>query len=430
MARGLREAARDLGEAVRRGALPLGGAPRPGRGVRQGRRRGAPVAATPTSYSSETGATPAGDDDDDGQRARVRRPRCPRAPSPPTRRSPHCARSSPATDARRHPFADAGRAPHEARSPHEGGRASARPGRCAAGPPRPAARVAACRSPSATSRRCCPWWVARGGCRPRPWSSARWHRTTRGSSPGAARAGFSHSLLGIVTVDLAVGLLAFVVWRRWAQAPGARPRAAAGGGAAAAATGAGRARPALGGARAWCWGRSPTSSGTRSPMPAAGASTSCRGCTTEHLGARLHVGPGTSAACSGCVVAGRLERCVGSARTDPDGDGPARARPRPRSAWCARGRGRRWSAALFGLLRFVGSARGGALRRRSRSVAPALAVGVVLACALWWVRVRTPRRGRGSPRVACPAWHAASRRTRRSTSRGCSSSPGPGTTWC
>src|SRR6478609_5937229 len=32
-------------------------------------------------------------------------------------------------------------------------------------------------------------------------------------------AGLSHSLLGIVTVDLAVGLLAFVVWRRWAQAP-------------------------------------------------------------------------------------------------------------------------------------------------------------------------------------------------------------------
>ena len=29
----------------------------------------------------------------------------------------------------------------------------------------------------------------------------------------------SHSPLGIVTVDLAVGLLAFVVWRRWAQAP-------------------------------------------------------------------------------------------------------------------------------------------------------------------------------------------------------------------
>jgi hypothetical protein len=32
-------------------------------------------------------------------------------------------------------------------------------------------------------------------------------------------AGLSHSLLGIVTVDLAVGLLAFVLWRRWAQAP-------------------------------------------------------------------------------------------------------------------------------------------------------------------------------------------------------------------
>ncbi len=32
-------------------------------------------------------------------------------------------------------------------------------------------------------------------------------------------AGFSHSLLGVVTVDLAVGLLAVVLWRRWAQAP-------------------------------------------------------------------------------------------------------------------------------------------------------------------------------------------------------------------
>ena len=76
-----------------------------------------------TSYSSETGATPATTTTRAAPLAR--RLRCPRAPSPPTRRSPHCARSSPATDARRHPFADAGHAPHEARSPHEGGRASA-----------------------------------------------------------------------------------------------------------------------------------------------------------------------------------------------------------------------------------------------------------------------------------------------------------------
>lgn len=32
-------------------------------------------------------------------------------------------------------------------------------------------------------------------------------------------ADLSHSPLGVVTVDLAVGLLAFVLWRRWAQAP-------------------------------------------------------------------------------------------------------------------------------------------------------------------------------------------------------------------
>ena len=85
-----------------------------------------------TSYSSETGATPASTTTTRAARP-VRRHRCPRAPSPPTRRWPHCARSSPATEPRRHPFADAGRAPHEARSPHEGGRASARPGRARRG---------------------------------------------------------------------------------------------------------------------------------------------------------------------------------------------------------------------------------------------------------------------------------------------------------
>ena len=37
---------------------------------------------------------------------------------------------------------------------------------------------------------------------------------TRGRSSG-----LSHSLLGVVTVDLAAGLLAFVLWRRVAQAP-------------------------------------------------------------------------------------------------------------------------------------------------------------------------------------------------------------------
>jgi hypothetical protein len=32
-------------------------------------------------------------------------------------------------------------------------------------------------------------------------------------------AGLSHSVLGLVTVDLVIGVIAVVVWRRWAQAP-------------------------------------------------------------------------------------------------------------------------------------------------------------------------------------------------------------------
>ncbi len=68
-----------------------------------------------TSYSSESGATRR----PTTTRAapRVRRLPRPRAPSPPTRRWPPCARSSPETEPRRHPQADAVSSPHEARSP-------------------------------------------------------------------------------------------------------------------------------------------------------------------------------------------------------------------------------------------------------------------------------------------------------------------------
>ena len=83
-----------------------------------------------TSYSSESAARRP-------TRAAppARRHRRPRAPSPPTRRSPPCARSSPATEPTGVPQWYAGRSPHEARSPHVGGRASPCPS-----PPRPRAR--------------------------------------------------------------------------------------------------------------------------------------------------------------------------------------------------------------------------------------------------------------------------------------------------
>ena len=58
-----------------------------------------------------------------------------------------------------------------------------------------------------------------------------------------------------------------------------------------------------------------------------------------------------------------------------------------------------------------------------------LVAGVVLACAVWWLRA-SPARPRGRPRVACPPWHAPSRPPPPSTWQGCSTSPDPGTTWC
>ena len=145
----------------------------------------------------------------------------------------------------------------------------------------------------------------------------------------------SHSPLGLVTVDLAVGLLAFVLWRLWAQAPvrdlvprvvGERLPQPGWPGATC------RGRPSR-----WCWGRSRTSSGTRSPMPAGGASTWCRGCTPSTSACPAGRGPSTSAACSGCSA-----RWCGAwrlARTDPTRTACG-ARPRTAVGLGARG-GRR-----------------------------------------------------------------------------------------
>ena len=57
-------------------------------------------AGAATSYSSDSGSSSSSSDDESGSSsaAAVRPPRRPRAPWPPTRPSPHCARSSPATE--------------------------------------------------------------------------------------------------------------------------------------------------------------------------------------------------------------------------------------------------------------------------------------------------------------------------------------------
>jgi len=195
-------------------------------------------------------------------------------------------------------------------------------------------------------------------------------------------AGLSHSLLGIVTVDLAVGLLAFVVWRRWAQAPvrDLVPRVV------------GERLP-----------RPPGLAGRDLPWAAVavvlGALTHVVWDSFTHAGRwgvdlvpwlhTEHLGlPGYTWAQYASGLLGLLVLLLWGLRhlraADPDADG-LRSTDRDRwTAWCLVAAGA-LVGVLVGLLRFAGSAEAALFGAVSFGGSGA-AMGVVLACGLWWIR--------------------------------------------
>ena len=204
---------------------------------------------------------------------------------------------------------------------------------------------------------------------------------TRGRS-----AGLSHSLLGVVTVDLAVGLLAFVVWRRWAQAPvrDLVPRLV------------GERLPQPCGlvARDLPWAALAVVVGALTHLVWDSFTHGGRWGVdlVPYLQEGYHGIAGWVWAQDASSLLGLLVVVVWSvlrlARTDPDPAGLRSTTAERRSAWylsvvAAQG------GSVFGWVRFSGSpveAFYGAVTLGGS----ALAVAVAVACALWWARVRLP----------------------------------------
>jgi hypothetical protein len=199
-------------------------------------------------------------------------------------------------------------------------------------------------------------------------------------------AGFSHSLLGVVTVDLAVGLLAVVLWRRLAQAPvrDLVPRP----------VGERLPRPPGLATRELPWAGLAVVVGALTHVVWDSFTHAGRWGVevvpwlhTEHLGLPGYTWAQYASGFLGLavlVVWGRRRL----AATEPDREGLRSTSGDRRSAWGVVAAGALVGVAV-GLLRSAGSAEV-ALFGAVTFGGAGLAVGVVLACVLWWSRVPRP----------------------------------------
>ncbi|HET7823087.1 MAG TPA: DUF4184 family protein [Ornithinibacter sp.] len=207
-------------------------------------------------------------------------------------------------------------------------------------------------------------------------------------------AGFSHSLLGVVTVDLAVGLLAVVLWRRWAQAPvrDLVPRL----------VGERLPRPPGLVPRDLPWAALGVVLGALTHVVWDSFTHAGRWGVevvpwlhTEHLGLPGYAWAQYASGLLGLavLVVWGLRRL---AATEADPDGLRSTSGDRRAAWGLVAGGALVGVAA-GLLRSAGSAEV-ALFGAVTFGGAGLAVGVVLACVLWWARVPRPAEVTGSRR--------------------------------
>lgn len=199
-------------------------------------------------------------------------------------------------------------------------------------------------------------------------------------------AGLSHSLLGVVTVDLAVGLLTVVLWRRWAQAPvrDLVPRI----------VGERLPRPPGLLARDLPWAALAVVLGALTHVLWDSFTHAGRWGVelvpwlhTEHLGLRGHEWAQFASGLLGLVVllVWGVRRLAGTA---PDASGVRSAPADRRTAWRLVAAG-----AVVGVVVGLVSARGPVEAAVFATVTfggAGLAVGVLVACRMWWIRAPRP----------------------------------------